>query len=268
MRFPEVKQGDPARAGKGRVSRGSGEIQDRWGLWDFQGFQALERLRGGLRDLPDRPVGARQLSQFDLLEIVADVAPGIDAGLLGEALQEEREHGEGDVGVDAVRRPMVDGTQLQATLQLSPGNLHALQLLVAEGEVGGTQGIVVAVHDELPVELGERLNVRLIDPRVTVRGEAHVAAISSRGTQLADALGVGFAARFAQALDLGGELIEHLLTMARLPLGLLRVVTDDIPATALPVPHSDFRDLEVLGDSLVVPGAARASPWIDECFPI
>jgi hypothetical protein len=72
---------------------------------------------------------------------------------------------------------MIDGTQLQAALELSPDHLHALQLLVAEGEVGGSEGIVIAVHDELAVELRERLDVGLIDPRVTVRGEAHVAAV-------------------------------------------------------------------------------------------
>lgn len=32
---------------------------------------------------------------------------------------------------------MIHGTQLQAALQLSPGNLHVLPLLVAAGEVSG-----------------------------------------------------------------------------------------------------------------------------------
>lgn len=56
------------------------------------------RLRGGARDLPDRPARARQLSQFEMLEIVAEVAPGIGADLLGEALAAARQHGGGEVG--------------------------------------------------------------------------------------------------------------------------------------------------------------------------
>lgn len=78
--------------------------------------------------------------------------------------------------------PMVDRTQPPAAHELSPGPLHALQLFVAESEVGGTQVIVVAVHDEVAVELGERLDVRLIDARVTVLDQPHVPA---QGVQFA-----------------------------------------------------------------------------------
>src|SRR3974390_437475 len=103
-------------AGERRVSRRSDEVEDRRWLLDFQGFQAFECVRRGLGDLPDGAVRAQQLSKFYPLEIVFDVAPGIGASLFGDALEEQRQDGERDVGMDPVRRPVIDGTQLQAAL--------------------------------------------------------------------------------------------------------------------------------------------------------
>ncbi len=46
---------------------------------------------------------ARQLGKLDLLEIVANVAPGVTAGDLGGSLQSQRKHGQRDVHLDSVR---------------------------------------------------------------------------------------------------------------------------------------------------------------------
>ena len=73
-------------------------------------FQVFECSRPGLGDLPDGPVRARQLRQLDLLQVVTDVAPGVTTRLLGDPFEPQRQHGEGDVRMDAMRRPVVDGT--------------------------------------------------------------------------------------------------------------------------------------------------------------
>jgi hypothetical protein len=82
-----AKQRHPAGAEKGRVSRDPGELKDGWGLGNLVGFQAFERVPRGFGDRPDGPIRAVQLSQLDLLQIVADVVPRIAAGRSGDALE-------------------------------------------------------------------------------------------------------------------------------------------------------------------------------------
>src|ERR1039457_6294792 len=60
----------------------------------------------GFSDLPHDAVRAQQLSQLDSAQIVFDVAPGVAAGLLGHSIEQQREHREGDVRVDAMRGPV------------------------------------------------------------------------------------------------------------------------------------------------------------------
>jgi hypothetical protein len=91
-------------------------VEDRRWLLDLQGFQTLNGARRRFGDLPDRSVRAQQLRKFYPLQIVLDVASAVGASLLGDALEEQREDGERDVGMDPVRRPVIDRTQLQAAL--------------------------------------------------------------------------------------------------------------------------------------------------------
>jgi hypothetical protein len=55
--------------------------------------------------------------------------------------------------MDAVRRPMEHGPQLQPALHVTPGLFDALQLLVVQRHVLGAQSVVVTVDHELAVEL-------------------------------------------------------------------------------------------------------------------
>ncbi len=59
----------------------------------FQGFQLLECVLGGLSHLPNGPLRAQQLREFDPLQVIADVAPGICAGRFRHALEQQGEHG-------------------------------------------------------------------------------------------------------------------------------------------------------------------------------
>jgi ABC-type sugar transport system ATPase subunit len=95
----------------------------------------------------------RQLSELQLPEVVADVPPGVTTIDLGSALQGQGENGERDARVDPVRRPVVHRPHFEAALEPSPGALDLHQLLVAQGEVLGIQGVVVAVYDELAFAL-------------------------------------------------------------------------------------------------------------------
>ena len=74
-----------------------------------------------------------------MLEIVADVAPGVPAGALGQAFQQQGNDRQGDVRVDAPRHAMVHRAQPQFALQLTPNYSrlikanpdHVLRALVA-----------------------------------------------------------------------------------------------------------------------------------------
>ncbi len=92
------------------VRRPSSQIKDRRLFLDLQGIQSLSGNWSGFRNLPDRAVGAQQLRKFYLFQIVADVAPGIPAALLGHALQKQGQHTQTDMGTNAMRRPVIDGT--------------------------------------------------------------------------------------------------------------------------------------------------------------
>ena len=154
-------------------------MQDRRRFWDLQGFQTLERVWRGFGDLPDRAVRARQLSKFDPLQIVADVAPGVTARLLGDALEQQRQHRQRDVRVEAMWRPVIHGAQLQAALQRAPRDFDPLQLLVAEREIGGRERIVVRVNDELAVEPLEFGNASGIDPWLAGFGQSQVTTVAA-----------------------------------------------------------------------------------------
>jgi len=165
-------------------------VEDRRRFLDLKRFQTPECVRSGFGDLPDGTVRAQQLREFDPLQIVFDVAPGIGAGLLGDALEEQRQDGERGVVVDAGWGPVIDGTELRAAPQGAPRDLDALQVLVAEREIGGTQGVIVAVDDELAIELLEDGHVLGVDARLAGLGKSQVTAVASCGAQLSDALGM------------------------------------------------------------------------------
>src|SRR5216683_1217562 len=61
---------------------------------------------------------------------------------------------------------------------------------LSERQIGGAQGVVIAVHDELAVEALGCRDRGLIDVRDVVAGEAQVAAVAAGGAQVADPLAV------------------------------------------------------------------------------
>ena len=111
-----TRQGLSGGVRKTRVCRCSGEVEDGYGCLDLQCFQAFSRCWRGFGDLPDRTVGAQQLRKLDALQIVADVAPRVAAGVLGGTFEQKRQYRESDVSMNPVRRPVEHRTQLEPAL--------------------------------------------------------------------------------------------------------------------------------------------------------
>src|SRR5688572_29613908 len=115
------------------------EVDEPWRLGE------VERLEDGplavrrLGALTAGAGGTAERAEVHAVELVAQVAPGVVAGGLGEADEQQRQPAEQDVGADAVLQAVVDGTQLERGLHVPPGALDLEQLLVAEGDVLGRQ---------------------------------------------------------------------------------------------------------------------------------
>ena len=174
---------------------------------DLQGFQSLSCGWRRLGDLPDRAVRARQLRQFHLLEIVTDVAPGIVAGMLRNPFEQQGQHGQRNMRVNPMRRPVIDRAQLQPAFEAAPRLLDALQLLVAERHVLATERVVIAMDHELAVEPGGSLDLGLIDHGLAGLAQAQIAPITATGAQRTHPLAVARAWLVAKALEFRAELV-------------------------------------------------------------
>ncbi len=200
-------------------------------------------------------MGPGQLGQLDLLEVVADVAPGVAAGLLGHALDEQGQHGQEHMGLDALGGEVEHRAHPQPALELAPGLLDAHELLVAQRQVLGRQRVVVAVHDELAVVLLGGAHRGAVDAQLAGAGATQVAPVAAAGEQAHDALGLRAAVRVAERCQLGFQLGQQAGAVLALSRLLGRVVTDHVTAPALAVPDDDLLDPQVLCDLAVPAGA-------------
>ncbi len=82
--------------------QGSEQVDHRLRRFKLQHFQSLSCLWLGVSHLPDGSVGAQQLRQLNLFQVIADVAPRILGGVFDHPFQEQRQNGDGDVGMDAM----------------------------------------------------------------------------------------------------------------------------------------------------------------------
>ena len=77
-------------------------------------FQSLSSCWGWVGDLPNCSVRAQQLRKLNAFQVITKIPPGIAASMLGSSFQEQRQDSEGDVRVNAMRRPVKYGAQSQA----------------------------------------------------------------------------------------------------------------------------------------------------------
>ncbi len=105
--------------------------------------------------------------------------PGLPAGLLRHTLQRQSQHRQRDMGMDAVGSPVIHRAHPQPGLQAPPRLLQSLQLLVAQCHIRGTETVVIAVDDKLPVQTPGRFYPDLINHRLADFVQAKVAAIAT-----------------------------------------------------------------------------------------
>jgi hypothetical protein len=90
---------------------------------------------GDLGALAEGSCRAGEGADGDPVELTAQLGPGLAAGVLGDAGQEQGEPAEDDVGADALFFAVVDRAQVDDLLEVSPAALDFQELPVAQGEV-------------------------------------------------------------------------------------------------------------------------------------
>src|SRR5829696_2126057 len=245
----------------------SGRVEGGHSRWRVDGKCLVDGPLGGSErgGLDDR---AGLAGQGDLLQpagFAADPPPGLLAGPLGDAGQQQRQPAQQHMGADAVLQPVEDGAQQQLGLQVPEAALGLQQVLVAQGDVlgaevrvgGGQQ--VFAVQPRLGLDLGAvdcQPPVWLLTQPPAQGGVVTQGAlgpqvrgfglVSGRVAELAGAVTVALAADAGQfGLDAGDRLLAVGLVADR----LVGVVADDkSPVGGVQV---DFLDPQVVADLLV-----------------
>src|SRR4051812_45009707 len=149
---------------------------------------------------------------------------------------------------------MEDGPHVEAGLERSPAHLDTEQLLVAQGEIVGTQGVVVRGDDPLAVVVSGLRDRGAVDVEPAV-GVSEVLAEALARQESTPPLCGGLVRLRRQRGELRLELSQEAGTVLALALLLARVVTDDVPPSGYAIADDDLLDAEVVGDGVV---AARA----------
>src|SRR5687768_2734389 len=111
-------------------------MQSRWrrhAELDEQREHVLAELTG----LLDPRLAAVVLDDLDRVELRDEVAPGVAGADLGDALEQQREHRDRDVGLDPPGPVVEHRPHAQTALELAPALLDAEELLVPEREIFG-----------------------------------------------------------------------------------------------------------------------------------
>src|SRR5882672_2404211 len=203
--------------------------------------------------LLDPRLAAVVLNNLDSVELRDEVAPGVAAADLGDALEEQREDRDRDVRLDPPRSPVEDRPHAQATLELVPALLHAQELLVAERQILDSEGVVVGGDHPLAVVARGLGDGSAVDAELATGRLSQVAAVATTGEQRADPLGVSAIGAGLHRRDLGLELCNKLAPVRLLARGLVGVVADHVASTPLSVADDDFLDSQVVAHLVVAP---------------
>jgi hypothetical protein len=88
---------------RGRCSAGGGgEVEEPWWFGQFEGVQDGLLTRGQCCSLGDGAGGGGQGDQVHPVELVAQVAPGVAGGVLGDPDEQQRKPAQLDVATDPV----------------------------------------------------------------------------------------------------------------------------------------------------------------------
>src|SRR3990172_3296154 len=211
-----------------------------------------------LGGLADAYGAAGVFDDLDGIELRDEVAPGVLPAELGDALQQEGEHTELDVRLDAVRPPVVDGPHPQTGLHRAPALLDPHQLLVAEGQILSSQRGVIRGDDPLPIEALLLLDGSPVDAEEASLRLAQVASEALAREQLTGSLRVLLSSRRGhEGREFRLQQPEELLAVLLLPRVLQRVVADDVAVAARPVPDNNLVAAAHLAGQDVLPQPQR-----------
>src|SRR6266545_1962248 len=149
-----------------------GELPDARGLGQLELGQDGALGAGELGALAEGPGGAGEGAELDAFQLLAEAWPGVAAGGLDGAGQQQRQPAQDDVGADALLLAVVDRAQVDHLLHVAPAAFDLQQLLVAKRDLLGRQVRVRAAQQVLAVEVG----LGLVDS--TPRSSARLVALS------------------------------------------------------------------------------------------
>src|SRR5579863_5600119 len=110
------------------AARGRGELVDPRGRVDAELVEDVVLGPGDLGALPEGAGRAGEGTDGDPVELPPELGPGLPAGVLGDAGQEQGEPAQDDVGADPLFLAVVDRAQVDDLLEVSPGALDFQEL--------------------------------------------------------------------------------------------------------------------------------------------
>src|SRR5680860_1281163 len=228
-----------------------GDVEEPGRGLDAHGVEDLGVTGGGLGGLDEAAGVAGMFDGGELAEFVAQVAPGVVAGVLGDAGDQQREPAQQYVRPDALLELMPNGSKIEVELEISPPTFDFEQLLVAQRDVLGGQGRIRGAQQELAVELGVSGDGGPVDTKQPGLGGAQEPVVGGPGAQRPSELGALAGRQPVGAVDGGLKLLDDLAADGGVAFGLVGVAADDEPVTHRAVVEDDFLDLEVAGNRLV-----------------
>ena len=179
-----------ARVVTGRVTRRwccclsggrRGCLDDLLGRGDAELGEDVALGAGELGGLPEGARRAGEGAEGEQVQFVGDVVPGGAGGGLGDADQQEGEPAQDDVGADALLFAVVDRSQVDDLLEVTPAALGFQELLVAQGDVLGGQRGVGGAEQVLAVQVLLGLDLGGVGAQQTARGDPQVAVQAGPG---------------------------------------------------------------------------------------
>src|SRR5882757_5343992 len=137
------------------------------------------------RNVPAGPVKV----PVQALELAPEVGPGVVAGGLDNADQQQSEPAQQHVGAYPVLQTVVDGPQIDDRLHVPPAPFHLKKLLVSQGDVLSAQLRVGGAQEVLAVQVLLGAGGGAVDPQQAAGSDAQIAVQAGLGGQLAAQFG-------------------------------------------------------------------------------
>src|SRR5215211_8086514 len=228
---------------------GGADVADLAGFCEVEGPEDAGLGGGGGGAPADGAGRSGEGAQVHAVELVAQVAPGVVAGGLGDADQQQGEPAQDHVGADAVFEAVVDGAELEGGLHVPPAAFDFEELLVAEPDVFGGEGGVRGAQQELAVEALLGADGGPVDAQQPAGGAAQEPA--QPGGQTAGEAIPGAAGELVASGDRVFELSDQVGAHRLVAFGRLGVAADHEPVPHDPVVDDDLFDLQVPRNGVV-----------------